>query len=254
MTPIVHLNNVTIDVGEGPDRHTILDNIDVSITPGEFVVFFGISGVGKSSILRVVGGLMEPTRGIVTFRTTSERDRRPVGMVFQDARLFSWRSVRRNVIFGLEGLPLTREERRRRGDAMLRLVGLGAHAHKRPSQLSGGQQQRVGIARALAVEPDLLLMDEPFSALDAMTRRSLQDEIRRIWEETRTTILFVTHDVEEAVLLADRIILLAGSPATAVEEYRPTAPRPRHADDTEFQELCRKIRSDLYAYHSAPEL
>ncbi|MCG8478607.1 MAG: ABC transporter ATP-binding protein, partial [Spirochaetales bacterium] len=244
---------VTIDVGEGSDRHTILRNLDVSVAPGEFVVFFGTSGVGKSSILRVIGGLMHPERGTMTLNVSAESTRRPVGMVFQDARLFTWRSIRRNVTFGLEGLPLTGDERRRRGDAMLRLVGLGAHAHKRPSQLSGGQQQRVGIARALAVEPDLLLMDEPFSALDAMTRRSLQDEIRRIWEGTRTTILFVTHDVEEAVLLADRIILLAGSPATAVEEYRPTARRPRRAEDGEFQELCRRIRSDLYAYHSPPE-
>ena len=249
----LEISGASIAVGD-PPGHTILRSLDLRVAPGEFVVLFGTSGVGKSTLLRAVAGLLTPVAGGISLPSVKEAGRRQTGMVFQDARLFPWRTVRRNVALGLEGLRLPREERERRIDDALALVGLGEYGHRRPRALSGGQQQRVGIARALAVHPALLLMDEPFSALDAITRRALQDELRRIWQQTGSTVLFVTHDVEEAVLLADRIVLLAGSPATAVEEYRPGTERPRRLTDPEITALCNRIRADLYAYHSGDGL
>lgn len=242
MAAIVTLDSVAVGFGVGASE-PVLRNVSVSLDRGEFVVVFGASGVGKSTLLRVIAGLLPPRSGSVTSTSTNR-----FGFVFQDPRLFPWRRCICNVTFGLEGGALTRAERVERGRELMRLVGVAPHEGRFPAQLSGGQRQRVGIARALAVNPDVLLMDEPFGALDAVTRSTLQQELLGIWRRTGTSILFVTHDIDEAVYLADRIILLAGSPAQIVREYRPGMERPRMFDDPEFRRLAGEIRHDLDAF------
>ncbi|MDZ5649374.1 ABC transporter ATP-binding protein [Nitrospirillum sp. BR 11828] len=231
-----------------PDGRTVvLRDFNLSVAPGEFIAIVGASGVGKSTLLRVVAGLVPPNSGTVSHAQGGGplTGRRPYGLVFQDARLLPWRTVRANVAFGLEGLGLSRAERRRRAEEALALVGLADKAGRWPHQLSGGQRQRVAIARALAVDPDLLMMDEPFGALDAITRQSLQDELLDLWRRTAKTILFVTHDIDEAVYLADRVILLAGSPATVRSEDHIATPRPRARDDSAARALVTRIRDRL---------
>jgi NitT/TauT family transport system ATP-binding protein len=253
MDRLVRLQQVTIRYG-GPEVRPVLENVSLDVGPSEFIVVFGMSGVGKSSLLRIICDLMQPDAGSVEINVPDRSGRRPFGFVFQEPRLFPWRKVGNNVALGLEGLDLTAEEREERVRHSLNLVGLSEYADRYPRQLSGGQKQRVGIARALAVRPSLLLMDEPFSSLDAVTRRSLQEELMNIWRTTQTSVLFVTHDVEEAVFLADRVVLLAGEPAHVTEEYHIESERPRHVDDKEFQAMVRRLREDLYAYQNQPML
>jgi NitT/TauT family transport system ATP-binding protein len=237
-----------ISIRYGNSRRPVMQHVSLDVGSNEFIVVVGMSGVGKSSLLRVISGLMKAEEGEVRIDVDRHDGSRPFGFVFQEPRLFPWRTVGRNVALGLEGLEISREDSRERVSRALRLVGLSEYAGRYPRQLSGGQKQRVGIARALAVEPALLLMDEPFSSLDAVTRRTLQEELLRIWHSTETSVLFVTHDVEEAVYLADRVVLLAGSPARGVEEYPIRSQRPRRTDDPDSQAIVRRIRDDLYSY------
>lgn len=243
--PVLEVQGVRLRYPGAPEP--VVDGLAFDLAAGEFVTLVGSSGVGKSTLLRAVDNLFPLERGRIVLRTDGKKeyDRRDRAFVFQDARLLPWRRVLSNVAYGLEALGLPRPERLRRASAALRLVGLEEVADRFPRHLSGGQRQRVGIARALAVEPSLLLMDEPFSAVDAITRRSLQAELVRIWREFGCAVLFVTHDMEEAVFLSDRVLLLAGTPARVAHEYRVPAPRPRRRDDPELFRLAAQITSDL---------
>lgn len=249
---ILSVEEVSLELPNGEELHPILRNISFTVNAGEFIAVFGPSGSGKSTLLRLVAGLIGQTSGEVRFNPDHLRSERPFGFVFQEPRLLPWRRIAKNVEFGLEGMAVAHEERRRRAEEALTLVGLSRYGSRWPYQLSGGQRQRVGIARAVAVRPDLLLMDEPFSSLDAVTRRTLQSELLRIWRTTESSILFVTHDLEEAILLADRLVLLAGSPGELVREYRIDEERPHDPGSPGFRELLREVRGDLAAASDGP--
>ncbi|PWR22299.1 ABC transporter ATP-binding protein [Zavarzinia compransoris] len=240
-SPVIDISDLSIVLG----GNTILEGFNLRVEKGEFVAVVGASGVGKSTLLRIIADLIPAAKGTAKVTTAPAADRRPYAMVFQDARLLPWRRVSRNVEFGAEGLAIGRAERHARAAQALALVGLGDHGARYPHQLSGGQRQRVAIARALAVAPEILLMDEPFGALDAITRAGLQDELVRLWQETGKTIIFVTHDIDEAVYLADRVILLGGKPGRIQSEHRVLTPRPRARDHVEAQSLAAEIRDNL---------
>ncbi|MCD6009197.1 ABC transporter ATP-binding protein [Halomonas sp. IOP_31] len=223
----------------------VLDDVSLDIAPREFVAVVGASGVGKSTLLRALAGLLTPQRGTVNLSAADEPATRPWSMVFQAPRLFPWRQVRANVELGLEGLGLSRNERRSRAMEQLALVGLEAFAERWPRTLSGGQQQRVGIARALAVKPRVLFMDEPFSALDALTRQRLQVELGELRRRSEAAILFVTHDIEEAVLLADRVVVLSkpseDEPARVSEIVAVDLPLSERREHPAFREHIHRL-------------
>ncbi|ADB52511.1 ABC transporter ATP-binding protein [Conexibacter woesei] len=205
-----------------------LDDISLDVAEGEFVVICGPSGCGKSTLLRLIHGLQQPDSGEVRVRGVPVRE--PTldrGMVFQHHNLMPWRTVARNVELGLEALGRPKAERTMRAGEWLAKVDLEQFATYYPAQLSGGMQQRVGLARALAVDPEMLLMDEPFGALDAQTRVVLQGELERIWEADSKTVVFITHDIEEAIFLADRVIVMSARPGRIVADIPVEAPRPR---------------------------
>jgi len=221
-------------------------DFDLDVKEGEFVCILGPSGCGKTTILRIIAGLETQTRGKILLSgkeiSGPGSDR---GMVFQEFALFPWRTVRRNVEFGLELKGVSPEERRTRTQRYIDLVGLNGFEDYHPYQLSGGMKQRVGIARALANEPAILLMDEPFGALDAQTRNLMQKELLRIWSETKKTVIFITHSVDEAVFLADRIVVMTGRPSNIGQIYDLKWPRPRDRASTEFAALRKQILAQL---------
>jgi NitT/TauT family transport system ATP-binding protein len=206
-----------------------LATVNLAVGDGEFVSLLGPSGCGKSSLLRIVADLLRPTAGTVQIHSSSdEKDGRPkTALVFQEHALFPWRTVLDNVTFSLEMRRVPRGERLALAQQVLGRVGLQGFRDAYPHQLSGGMRQRVGIARALAAEPEVLLMDEPFGALDAQTRTVLQEELLRVWEVERKTVLYVTHSIDEAVFLADRVVLLTARPGRIKAEYPVELPRPR---------------------------
>lgn len=250
---ILFVEGLSLDLPGGAAANPVLRGVDLSVEAGEFVAVFGPSGAGKSTLLKVIAGLLAPTAGGIEFNPQHLSGGRAFGFVFQEPRLMPWRRAEKNVELGMEGTGASREERRSRARDALALVGLLEQSSRWPHQLSGGQRQRVGIARALAVRPDILLMDEPFSSLDAVTRRNLQTELLRIWRATGTSILFVTHDLEEAILLADRLVLLAGTPGEILREYRIDEGRPRDPGSRFLRTLLSQVRRDLReAIGSAP--
>jgi len=230
-----------------------LQNIDLEIAPGEFVSLIGPSGCGKSTLLRVIGDLVEPTGGEVVVNGKSARQARldrDYGIVFQDAVLYDWRTVAKNIALPLEMGGWNRGRRRARVGEMIELVELGGFEGHHPWQLSGGMQQRVSIARALSFDPSLLLMDEPFGALDEMTRERLNMELLRIWERARSTIVFVTHSISEAVFLSTRVVVMSARPGQITGVVEVDLPQPRNAEtrgEPRFFELVTEVRERLRA-------
>jgi len=227
----------------------VLDDVSFAVADLEFVAIVGPSGCGKSTFLRIVDGLIDPDGGEVRLNGTPVRGPgHGRGMVFQGFDLFPWRTALENVEFGLEMGDVPRKERRERAQRWIERVGLRGFENSYPHQLSGGMQQRVGIARALAIEPEVLLMDEPFGALDVQTRDLLQDELLDIWQHERKTVLFVTHSIEEAVYLADRVLIFTPRPARVERTLQVPFARPRTEDVkscSSFVELRREIWQSL---------
>ncbi|HOI58870.1 MAG: ABC transporter ATP-binding protein [Methanoculleus sp.] len=219
-----------------------LEGVNLDIRDEEFICLVGPSGCGKTTLLRIIAGLETATTGsvIVDGRAVTGPDPKR-GMVFQEYSLFPWRRVVDNVAFGLEMRGVGKEERRKTADHYIEMVGLSQFRDAYPYELSGGMRQRVAIARALANDPDVLLMDEPFGALDAQTRNRMQKELLSLWEKTKKTIVFVTHSVDEAVYLSDRIVVLAPRPGTVRESITIPWPRPRDRTSAEFAEVRRRV-------------
>ncbi len=234
-------------------------DVSLDIAAGSFVAFVGESGCGKTTLLKMIAGLVAPSSGTVSFvngagtpRPAQEEGH--LGMVFQTPALLQWRTVLQNVMLPLEVLGRSGPGAAGRAKDLLRLVGLGGFEDRAPRELSGGMQQRVSIARALVSDPDVLLMDEPFGALDALTRHDLRFELLRIWDETCKTIVFITHDIEEAVLLADRVIVLTPRPARIHANVEIALDRPRSEKfrlDPRFAVLVQRIQDDIEAARAA---
>jgi NitT/TauT family transport system ATP-binding protein len=228
-----------------------LSNIEFSINEGELVVIVGPSGCGKSTLLRILAGLMPQTEGDAFLHGTPiAGPRRDIGVVFQAPVLFPWRSVLGNSLLPVDVQRLGRDKLRPRAMDLLKLVGLEGFEHRFPWELSGGMQQRVALVRALIHDPALLLMDEPFGALDAMTRESMNMELQRIWMERRKTVLFITHSIGEAVYLADRVLVMSPRPGRIMDDLRIDLPRPRGLDvmnTPEFGAYVKRIRLGLNA-------
>ena len=246
---VVSVKGVTKTFASG--NVTALENIELELQEGEFVSLIGPSGCGKSTLLRVIGNLVEPSAGRVTVNgkpARQARSDRDYGIVFQDAVLFDWRTVSKNIALPLEMLGWTKERRNARVDEMIELVELKAFGEHYPWQLSGGMQQRASIARALAFEPALLLMDEPFGALDEMTRERLNLELLSIWEKLGSTVVFVTHSISEAVFLSTRVVVMSPRPGRVAGVVPIDLPFPRTVETREaprFFELVTQVRELL---------
>lgn len=236
--------SVVYQTSNGPI--TAMENVSLQLGSSDFVSVVGPSGCGKSTLIKVFSGLLNPTKGVVRLGGTSvDRPRGDVGIVFQQATLLPWKSVLDNVLVPVRALGLDLSVYKDKAMELLRLVGLEKYAKHYPNELSGGMQQRVGIARGLIHDPALLLMDEPFSALDTMTRDHMNIELQRIWMTTRKSALFITHSIPEAVFLSDRIAVMSAHPGTIIREIEVNLPRPRTLDtlaDPEFNRLCAELR------------
>jgi NitT/TauT family transport system ATP-binding protein len=238
--------------GQGGERVHALGPLDLEIADGEFVCIVGPSGCGKSTFMRMVGGLLRPSEGEIQLAVRSEQ---PTAVVFQDYSIHPWKRVIDNVRFGLDLQGVKKKEGNERARTYLAKLGLKDRANSYPDTLSGGMKQRVAIARALAVEPEILLMDEPFAALDAQMRHVLQDELLELWQSDRRTVLFITHSLEEAILLGDRVLVMSSRPGRIIASKEVPFPRPRSADvrtSPEFAalhgELWDLLRSEVAAH------
>lgn len=251
MESYLEVESVTIAYPRAGRIAEAVSRVSLEVGHREFVALVGPSGCGKTTLLHAIGGLVPVKEGHIRCAGRPVTGPGPERvMVFQEFSLFRWRTVRRNIEFALECNGIPRGDRRQIGDRLLKQVGLEGHADAYPDQLSGGMKQRVAIARALAYDAHMLLMDEPFGALDAQTRLVMQALLLEIWEGSEKTVLFVTHDIDEAIYLADRILIMSTGPGTIKAEYRVTAPRPRATDflvSSEFLDLKRQIYAAIRA-------
>ena len=242
MTAHVSVQNVSKRFGDDANAIAALQDIHLEIARGEFVCLLGPSGCGKSTLLNMIAGFIAPTAGSVRVDgvkvTAPGPDR---GMVFQEYALFPWMTVEQNVAFGLTIKGMTRADIAARVGELLKLLKLGEFRARFPKDLSGGMRQRVAIARVLALDSPILLMDEPFGALDALTRRTLQDELLRLWSELRRTVVFVTHSIEEAIYLADRVVVMTYRPGTVKRDQPIALTRPRDPAANDFNALKREL-------------
>jgi len=244
---IEHVNKKFVINGEDLE---VLNDINFEVKKGEFICIVGFSGCGKSTLLRMIGGLESIDEGTISMNgkpiTGPSLER---GMIFQESRLFPWMKIKDNIAFGIseeERKKLDKKEVEERVNSMLKLVELEGFENASTSQLSGGMQQRASIARSLIQKPELLLLDEPFGALDAITRINMQTEILRIWEEEKTTMVLVTHDIDEAVYLADRVVIMSSRPGCIKKIVNVDIPRPRRRTGTTFSEIRRRIYQEFF--------
>ncbi|MFC1996792.1 ABC transporter ATP-binding protein [Chloroflexota bacterium] len=248
-SPILTTKNLGAAFSNGRGELIALQEVSFSVDAREFVCVLGRSGSGKSTLLRILGGLLIPTNGQVTLGGELVRGPHPkVGLVFQDPNLMPWRGVLQNILLPLELRGIPKEEAISQAQAVLDLVGLDGFEGYLPSDLSGGMAQRVAIARALVHDPDVLLLDEPFGALDALTRERMGEELSRIWQTRRKTVVMVTHAIDEAILLADRILVLGSQPGRLVLDAPVDLPRPRAETQrytSEFGDLARQLRAAI---------
>ena len=235
----------------GGEPVTALKNVNLDIKQGEFISLLGPSGCGKTTLLRIIADLLQPTEGKITVRGETPRDirlKKKYGVVFQNPVLYDWRTIRRNICMPMELMEMKKAERTKQVTKMLDLVGLQDFGKRYPYELSGGMQQRVGIARALAIDPEIRLMDEPFSALDEFTREKLHVDLLEIWRKTNKTVIFVTHNISEAVFLSDRVVVLSPHPGRVSTVIDINLPRPRDMESkqtTEFYDYITKIRNSF---------
>lgn len=243
--------SVTFQAGKKNEVTQALSHVDFTISSGEFVCLLGPSGCGKTTLLRCIANLQDPTEGSISIggETPKElRENREYGMVFQQPVLFDWRTVQSNVMLPLEIMGVPRPKRFEKSEKMLDMVGLSDYMDMYPYQLSGGMQQRVGIARALSMNPKILLMDEPFSALDEFTREKLQEDVLKIWRKTNKTVVFVTHSIPESVFLSDKVVVLSPHPGRVSSIIDIDLPRPRTKEmrtSPEFNAKVAEIRDSF---------
>jgi NitT/TauT family transport system ATP-binding protein len=248
--PILDIRGVSKQFEMQGQRIDALRDANLRVNKGEFVCLIGASGCGKSTLLRIVAGFEAPTQGdALMWDMPIEGPGPQRGMVFQDYGLFPWLTVRGNIGFGPKSRGRPSEEVRDTVERFISLVGLQRFADAYPHQLSGGMKQRVAIARVLANDAEMVLMDEPFGALDAMTRDRLQDELLEIWQRTGLTVLFVTHSIEEAIFLADRIVIMSPGPGRIDSEMQISLPRPRDVVASEFNDIRRELSLRLHSHH-----
>lgn len=248
-SPAIQFKDVSMVYKDNNGEEIVaLKNVSLDIHEGEFISLLGPSGCGKTTSLRIIADLLQPTSGDVLIRGQSPKEirlQRKYGIVFQSPVLYDWRTVRKNICLPMEIMGVPKKERTQRIDNMLELVGLQDFGYKYPLELSGGMQQRVGIARALALNPEILLMDEPFSALDEFTREKLNEDLLNIWSKTKKTVVFVTHNIPESVFLSDRVVVLSPHPGRLSAVVDIELPRPREnkiRETPEFYEHVAKIR------------
>lgn len=252
MEAAVEVRKLEITFSSAAGSLTVLDDFDLTVKRNEFVSLIGPSGCGKTTVLRCIADLLQPTSGTLLVNGTAPKQavkQRQIGYVFQSATLLEWRNVLKNVLLPLELAGVRRKEALPRAQAMIERVGLSGFMKHYPRQLSGGMQQRVAIARAMVMEPDIILMDEPFAALDEITRDDMNQWLTEVFMSTDSTVLFVTHNIREAIQLSDRVVVMAARPGRIVEEYLVPFPRPRTAEQLfseEFNVLRQRAEQALY--------
>lgn len=241
------LQNVSKSFPHKNTQYTVLENINLTLNEGEFLAFVGASGCGKSTLLRIINGLVPPTRGEIIYKGKPKTGiNMECGMVFQAFALLPWLTVSENIELALEARHFTEKEKKQIAALYIDKVGLDGHEEAYPRELSGGMKQRVGFARALAIEPEILLMDEPFSALDALTSINLREEVLDIWNDPGVrinTVVMITHSIEEAVEMADRVIVVGGKPGKIVKDVQINLPRPRDRNSPVFHDAVNEIFS-----------